>query len=86
MWWHNEVYDINELDYLLTSSSSCNCEYGCATSPTNIYLPTNDGTYRGVKCSTGCPQSFNVDFECIKNSKAECKYGLYDQESDNRLF
>ena len=40
---HNDFFDINELDYLLNSSSSCSCSYGCVTSPTNLCLPSHIG-------------------------------------------
>ena len=45
LWWHIDISGINELDYLLISSSSCNCSYGCVTSPTDAYLPSYDSTY-----------------------------------------
>jgi hypothetical protein len=88
IWWHKDVSDVSELYYLILSSSSCRCGYGCVTSPTNPCLPSHDSTYnyQGYNCSPGCSQSCNVDFECLNNSKSECKYGLYDLESGNCLF
>jgi hypothetical protein len=88
IWWHKDVSNISELDYLLVFSSGCGCSYGCVTSPITKCLPIYDGksNYQGQSCSPICSDSCNQDFECIDKSKVECTQGLYHRESGSCLF
>jgi hypothetical protein len=91
LWVHVGFSSIWELSNLLTTSSSCGCDYYCPTSPSTVCLPIYDKYINklGQSCPSTCTDnglSCDSNLACIPKTKPECQYGLYDLSSTQCLF
>jgi hypothetical protein len=91
VWVHQGFSVISDINYLISNSSSCGCEYKSPTTPSQTCLQAFNELYNksGQLCDTSCTNS-NLscysDTNCIIRSKAECQYGFYDRESLECIF
>ncbi len=92
VWVHRGFSTISDLNYLVSDSSHCGCEYKCPTTPSQTCLQPFDSSYNksGQLCDSSCTSASrscdSVITNCIPRSKAGCQYGLYDTESSECIF
>jgi hypothetical protein len=89
---HIGFSEISDLNYLITGSNTCGCEYRCPTTPTQTCLKSFSESYNqfGEECDSSCINNSqscdSASTDCILPSKPECQYGLYDRESLECIF